>query len=58
MSDQEIEDLVETIMRQYYMGNYEAYMNEEIRNKWKERLRSESDETVVQQQPGRGERDR
>ena len=58
MSDQEIEDLVETIMRQYYMGSYEAYMNEEIRNKWKEKLRSESDETVVQQQSGRGERDR
>lgn len=55
MSEKELDDLVETIMRSYYMGSYEKYNNEEIRNQWKKRLRSDNDgETLVREQSGRG----
>lgn len=56
--DDGIEQLVETIMRMYYAGSYEQYNNEEIRDYWRKKVRCEEYETMVQQQPGRGEGDR
>ena len=52
----DVEDLVETIMRTY--GSYEDYSSEEKRQYWRNFLtkkESENDETMVREQPGAGE---
>jgi len=36
MNKEEIEEIVEEIMRNYYMGDYDKYSNEELRNKYRQ----------------------
>lgn len=38
MNTETVENLVEEIMRQYHMHNYEEYSNEELRNKYRKML--------------------
>lgn len=52
LSDKEIDDLVETIMRYSNTDNYDAYTDEETRAKWRKFLKEEEvkkDETVVRE---------
>lgn len=50
LSEKELEDMVETIMRSSNTGSYDTYSDEEIREKWRKFLKEEEvrkDETVV-----------
>lgn len=52
LSDKDIEDLVETIMRMSNNGDYAKYMDEQARAKWRKFLKEEEvkkDETVVRE---------
>lgn len=53
----EEEDLIETIMRASGYGNYNNYNSEEIREKWRKFLRSDSNDSMVQEQPRHQETD-
>lgn len=39
MDNEELELLVERIMRQYYMGDFESYNDESIREKYRQMIR-------------------
>lgn len=53
MTEQEIDDLVETIMRTRY-GKYEDYANEKEREYWRKFLTEDKNknDTMVREQPG------
>ena len=38
MKDELLEELVEEIMRNYHMGNYDDYLNEELRKQYRQML--------------------
>ena len=48
--NQQVEDLVETIMRAMGYNDYDMYNNEELRAKWRKFVRCEEHETVVREQ--------
>jgi hypothetical protein len=39
MTDRDIEEMVEDIMRCYHMGSYEAYSSEELREKYRQMIK-------------------
>ena len=47
MTKEALEEMVEEIMRRYHMGSYEEYSNEELREKYRQRiLKEESDKNA------------
>lgn len=44
MSNEMVELLVEEIMRKYHMGNYEEYVNKELREEYRQKLLKEEEE--------------
>jgi len=53
----EEENLIETIMRSSGYGDYDNYNSEEIREKWRKFLRSDSNDSMVREQSRHQETD-